>query len=155
MKEREFQLDFLKGVFILLMVVFHNHVMGDVYPFASQVIYTVHMPAFLIISGYLANVDKDAPTFCRGLLKLIVPYTIFETIYVAMIFLLGKVMNTSNQITDLSLFVLLKKLLLDPMGTYWYLHTLIICTIVYYVVCHVLKLKDISALAVVCEGVLG
>ncbi len=145
MKERVPQLDFLKGVFILLVVIYHNHVIGE---FTSQILCAIHMPAFLIISGYLANVDKDGPEFCDGLLRLIAPYLIFETLYVVMIFLLGKIMNTSNQIAELTPFVLLDKLFLNPEGTYWYIHTLIICTVVYYVVCHVLKLKEISALAV-------
>ena len=94
MKERVLQLDFLKGVFILLMVAFHNYVIGDGSEHISRLIYTVHMPAFLIISGYLANVDKDVPEFGKSMLRLIVPYTIFETMYIVMIFLLGKVMNT-------------------------------------------------------------
>ncbi len=148
MKERVHQLDFLKGVFILLMVAFHNFVIGDGSEHISQLIYTIHMPAFLIISGYLANVDKDVPEFGKSMLRLIVPYTIFETMYIVMIFLLGKVMNTSNQIEELSPLVIIDKLFLNPIGTYWYIHTMIICTTVYYVVRHVLKLKDISALAV-------
>ena len=148
MKERVLQLDFLKGVFILLMVAFHNYVIGDGSEHISRLIYTVHMPAFLIISGYLANVDKDVPEFGKSMLRLIVPYTIFETMYIVMIFLLGKVMNTSNQIEELSPLVIIDKLFLNPIGTYWYIHTMIICTTVYYVVRHVLKLKDISALAV-------
>lgn len=56
-------------------------------------------------------------------------------------------MNTSNQIEELSPLVIIDKLFLNPIGTYWYIHTMIICTTVYYVVRHVLKLKDISALA--------
>ena len=152
MKERVPQLDFLKGFFILLVVIYHNHVISD---FTSEILCAVHMPAFLIISGYLANVDKDVPSFCKGMLRLLVPYAIFETMYVVMLFLLGKVMNASNQIEELSPFVLLDKLFLNPEGTYWYLHTLIICTVMYYVVCHVLKLKSISALAVMGAALFG
>ena len=155
MKDRVLQLDFLKGIFIILMIVYHNHAIADSYPLVAQILASVHMPAFLIISGYLANVDKELPIFCKGMLRLIVPYTIFEILYVVMIFLLGKVMNTSNQIPELSPLVILDKLLLNPIGTYWYIHTLIICTTVYYIVCHVLKFKNISALAVMGVTLFG
>lgn len=44
------------------MVVFHLAYIGDEYPYVKQVVYTFHMPAFLIISGYLANIRKEKKT---------------------------------------------------------------------------------------------
>ena len=60
MKNRVKEIDYLKCVFIVLMVIFHLVYVGDKYPYAKQVVYTFHMPVFLLISGYLANMDKGA-----------------------------------------------------------------------------------------------
>ena len=52
------ELDFLKFVFITLMIAFHLTYIGDTYPVAKQLVYTFHMPGFLLVSGYLFNVNK-------------------------------------------------------------------------------------------------
>ena len=56
MNSRVKELDFLKCIFIILMIIFHLVYIGDSYPYAKQVVYTFHMSAFLVISGYLNNV---------------------------------------------------------------------------------------------------
>lgn len=53
MNSRVKELDFLKCIFIILMIIFHLVYIGDSYPYAKQVVYTFHMSAFLVISGYL------------------------------------------------------------------------------------------------------
>ena len=53
------ELDFLKFVFITLMIAFHLTYIGDTYPVAKQLVYTFHMPGFLLVSGYLFNVNKS------------------------------------------------------------------------------------------------
>ena len=58
MKNRIAELDYLKSIFILLMIVFHLVYIGDKYPYAKSLVYTFHMPAFLIISGYVMNIAK-------------------------------------------------------------------------------------------------
>ena len=67
------QIDFLRCVFIVLMVLFHLVYIGDSYPMAKQVVYTFHMPGFLLISGFLSNTDKQLKAFARQLLWLMVP----------------------------------------------------------------------------------
>lgn len=49
------EIDYLKCIFILLMVTFHLIYIGDNYPYAKQIVYTFHMPGFLLISGYLTR----------------------------------------------------------------------------------------------------
>ena len=58
MPARISEIDYLRCVLILLMVAFHLVYIGDSYPYAKQVVYTFHMPGFLLISGYLANPRK-------------------------------------------------------------------------------------------------
>ena len=66
MEHRIKELDYLKSIFILLMIVFHLVYIGDKYPYIKQIVYTFHMSAFLIISGYLDNVQKDIRSFVKG-----------------------------------------------------------------------------------------
>ena len=83
-QERVHQLDYLKGIFILLMVIFHLAVIEQTYPVLREAVYTFHMSAFLIISGYLANVDKQPMAFGKGLARIAVPYLLFEALYILM-----------------------------------------------------------------------
>ena len=54
-----------------------------------EAVYTFHMSAFLIISGYLANVNKMPLDFGNGLLRLVVPYVLFESLYILMQYFMG------------------------------------------------------------------
>ena len=128
MQNRVREIDYLKCVFIVLMVVFHLVYVGDKFPYAKQVVYTFHMPAFLLISGYLANMDKGLGKLARQVKWLFVPYAVMETGYVVM----GSVLPIREHIEQLTPAVFLDKLLLHPLGPYWYLHTLMVCYVIYY-----------------------
>ena len=145
MRERISQIDYLKGIFILLMVTFHLAPIYENYPVLRAAVYTFHMAAFLIISGYLANIEKDIPTFFRGMQRLVVPYIVFETIHILLVYLLGNTMNSNSYVENLSLLGVLDNILENPSNPYWYLHTLIISTIIYYIVYKILKLKSMTA----------
>ena len=145
MRERISQIDYLKGIFILLMVTFHLAPIYENYPVLLAAVYTFHMAAFLIISGYLANIEKDIPTFFRGMQRLVVPYIVFETIHILLVYLLGNTMNSNSHVENLSLLGVLDNILENPSNPYWYLHTLIISTIIYYIVYKILKLKSMTA----------
>ena len=145
MRERIHQLDYLKGIFILLMVLFHLAPVYENYPVLQAAVYTFHMAAFLIISGYLANIEKDVPNFCRGILRFIIPYIVFEIVHILLVYLLGNAMHSNSSVTSLTLSGVLDEILENPSNPYWYLHTLIITTVIYYVVYKVLKLKSMTA----------
>lgn len=130
MKQRVEEIDFLKFLFILLMIVFHLRYIGDMYPYAKLLVYTFHMPAFLIISGYLMNVQKSMLSFLRSMRWIFVPYAVMETGYV----LMSAVLPVREKVDDLSFSLWADKLLLHPLGPYWYLHTLMLCGLTYYVV---------------------
>ena len=136
METRIIQLDYLKGFFIILMVIFHLSLIDQAYPELRKAVYTFHMSAFLIISGYLANVNKDGKKLGRGMLRLIVPYVFFESIYILMLYIVGggKSIHTTNTIDNLSVLSFLDRILEYPIGPYWYIHTLVICTVVYWIV---------------------
>lgn len=132
------QLDYLKCVFIVLMIAFHLVYIGDKYPYAKQIVYTFHMPAFLILSGYLANVEKKSSAFLKSMIWIFIPYALMESGYV----LMSAILPVRERVEELTLTLLLDKLFLTPLGPYWYLHTLIVCSVVYYVMhkcCHSLN----------------
>lgn len=124
------QLDFLKAVFIVLMVAFHLVYFSEGYPYIKQFVYTFHMPGFLLISGFLSKVNKSVKSFASSILWLFIPYLIMESGYV----LMASFLPINDHVDGLSLSLFLKKLFINPLGPYWFLHTLIICKVLSYTV---------------------
>jgi fucose 4-O-acetylase-like acetyltransferase len=147
------ELDYLKGVMIVLVITFHLVYFEHLYPYAKQVVYTFHMPVFLIISGYLMNISKTWKDFLLTIVGLAVPYLVMESGYVVM----ASLLPINEHIDNLTAGVFFDKLLLHPLGPYWYLHTLILCgltyrclnsiipmVLVFYLLSHVLGLLTFS-----------
>ncbi len=128
-RPRQPELDFIKGVMIVLVVVFHLGYIGDLYPTAKAFVYTFHMPTFLLLSGYLLNTQRPAAAFGRKLLWIFVPYAVMESAYVVA----SAIMPVRERVDNLSLLLLVDKNLLHPLGPYWYLHTLMLCSLTCYV----------------------
>lgn len=148
MEQRTKELDYLKSVFILLMIAFHLVYIGDKYPYAKQIVYTFHMSAFLIISGYLVNEKKDIASFIKKLLWIFIPYMYMEVSYVIM----SHILPVRESVPEVTPTVLVYKIFINPVGPYWYLHTLIICSLIYYVAFHCAHMKIISHLIVLGIG---
>lgn len=144
MESRVKEIDYLKCIFITLMIVFHLVYIGDKYPYAKQIVYTFHMPAFLIISGYLANNRKDARSFLRKFLWVFIPYACMEAAYTVM----SHFLPVRERVAEITPAVLLDKIFLHPMGPYWYLHTLILCSFIYYITFRYVQLPVVSRLVV-------
>ena len=145
--ERIHQLDYLKGIFIVLMVLFHLALIEETYPVLREAVYTFHMSAFLIISGYLANVEKEPRSFGKSLLRILVPYLLFEALYILLQYFMGNALHAHNAIERLTPLDFVTRIATQPTGPYWYLHTLVISTAIYYIVYRLLHLKGISGLA--------
>lgn len=137
MEHRIKELDYLKSILILLMVIFHLVYIGDRYPYMKQVVYTFHMPAFLIISGYLTHVRKDAGSFLKKQAWIFIPYLCMETGYV----LMSHILPVREGVPELSAGILLHKIFIRPAGPYWYLHMLIVCNLAYYLVFRYVRLQ--------------
>lgn len=148
MEHRIKELDYLKSILILLMVAFHLVYIGDKYPYIKQIVYTFHMPAFLIISGYLTNVQKDIKSFMRKLLWIFIPYLCLETGYV----LMSHILPVRENVPEISSSILLHKIFIKPLGPYWYLHTLIICSLLYYLTFRYTRMKIISQVIILGLG---
>ena len=144
MESRVKEIDYLKCIFITLMIIFHLVYIGDKYPYAKQIVYTFHMSAFLIISGYLANNRKDARSFLRKFLWIFIPYACMEAAYTVM----SHFLPVRENVDAITPAILLDKIFLHPMGPYWYLHTLILCSLIYYVTFRYVRLSVVSRLIV-------
>ena len=140
MESRVKEIDYLKCIFITLMIIFHLVYIGDKYPYAKQIVYTFHMSAFLIISGYLANNRKDARSFLRKFLWIFIPYACMEAAYTVM----SHFLPVRESVDAITPTVLLDKIFLHPMGPYWYLHTLILCSLIYYITFRYVRLSVVS-----------
>lgn len=120
------QIDYLKSICIILMVAFHLVYFTTKHPYLHQMVYTFHMPIFLMISGYLTHIDRPLKSSLKKILWLFIPYVIMESGYVIM----ASILPINEHIDHLTPLVYLNKIFLHPIGPYWYLHTLIICYIV-------------------------
>ena len=134
------ELDYLKCILIVLMISFHLVYISELYPYAKQVVYTFHMPIFLVLSGFLMNVEKSNRQYLRTLLFYFIPYFIMESGYIAM----ASLLPIREHIDNLTITVFLNKLLLHPLGPYWYLHTLVICGFSYLCIFRLFPCKNIS-----------
>lgn len=134
------EVDFLKSVFILLMIAFHLVYIGNTYPYAKQIVYTFHMPGFLLLSGYLFNVVKRPRQLFASLMWIFIPYAVMEAGYTVM----ASMLPIHEHIDHLTLWILAEKILLHPIGPYWYLHTLVICGACYYGIFHFVRLTVVS-----------
>lgn len=134
------ELDFLKGFLIILVISFHLVYIGDSHPYAKQVVYTFHMPGFLLVSGYLINVRKRWKDFMQTMLHYAVPYMLIESGYIVM----ASVLPIREHLDVLTVGVFFEKLLLHPLGPYWYLQTLMVCGLSYAAISRLEFLKPFS-----------
>lgn len=132
-KGRIVEIDMAKGILILLMVTFHIEFFNTKYPHACQILYAAILPGFTLISGYLFSVGKEPKKFLKSIRGIVVPYIVFELVYLLGIGMLGKYIGATNTF-DGGVLALLSKIAFSPIGTYWYLHTMAICLTVYYLV---------------------
>lgn len=152
MKERIENVDYVKGIMIFLMVMFHINYIESIQP-VTGIVYAFHMPVFLFYSGYFLSVSKPLKTRLYNIFRsLIIPYIIFEVLYLLMLYFAGALgFNFSNKIDNFSLSLLLYRIFVCPIGAYWYLHTIIICMLAVYIVDRFIK--D-TMTAVITTGIL-
>ena len=122
------------------MITFHLVYIGDSYPYAKRIVYTFHMPGFLIISGYLMNITKPCKDLIKTMLGYAIPYVVMESGYIVM----AAVLPIREHIDVLTFGGFIDRLLLHPIGPYWYLQTLIMCGVSYILVFHFVPIKTNS-----------
>lgn len=130
------EINVIRCILILLVILIHLTPFKECYPDVQNAVLAFVVPLFLFITGYLFNVNKTWKQFALYLRSLLIMYVIFETAYI----MLSYLFPIKDGINELSVYMILDKLLLNPIGPYWYLHTMIVCGSIYYVVhrvcCH-------------------
>ena len=119
---RQEELDFAKAIMIVLMVAFHLGWFTESHPYAKAIVYTFHMPVFLLISGYFCRVAERRKMMER-LLWLAIPYIVMETGYI----LMCTQLPVKEHLDAFNLETWLYHTFIHPLGPYWYIHTLGIC----------------------------
>lgn len=128
MKTRYNSIDYLRCVLIMMVIIVHIANFGNLYPYVKDRINFFFMPAFLILTGYLVNVNKSAKDFTIYLLRIILPYTIMVLGYSV----LSIYLPVRDGLSDLSLPTLLRTLCITSIGPYWFLHVMVVCGTLYY-----------------------
>lgn len=146
-RERIPQADYLKGILITLMVLFHLSRFSTYYLDVTRYVYVFHMSGFIILSGFFANTDKTPSRFLKTWLGILVPYLVFESLYYLALAHLPASIPASNRLEP-AFTAFWKTLLLAPAGTYWYLYLLVVCLGVYYLVSRIPRLSPPARLAV-------
>lgn len=129
MKQRNTDIDWIRAILIILMILIHIVSFGNAYPQLKAGILSFMMPTFLIITGYLVNIGKNPKEMGRYLMCLALPYIIMVTGYSV----LSYFMPVRDGITELSLSQICEKIFVTSIGPYWFIQTMIICGILYYV----------------------
>ena len=127
--KRNTDLDFIRAILIVLMILIHIVSFGNTYPQLKAGILSFMMPTFLIITGYLVNIEKSPKEMGRYLMCLALPYVIMVTGFSV----LSYFMPVRDGITELSLSQICEKIFVTSIGPYWFIQTMIICGILYYV----------------------
>lgn len=129
MKQRNTDIDWIRAILIILMILIHIVSFGNAYPQLKAGILSFMMPTFLIITGYLVNIEKSPKEMGRYLMCLALPYVIMVTVFSV----LSYFMPVRDGITELSLSQICEKIFVTSIGPYWFIQTMIICGILYYV----------------------
>lgn len=129
MKQRNTDIDWIRAILIILMILIHIVSFGNAYPQLKAGILSFMMPTFLIITGYLVNIGKKPKEMGRYLMCLALPYVIMVTGFSV----LSYFMPVRDGITELSLSQICEKIFVTSIGPYWFIQTMIICGILYYV----------------------
>lgn len=130
------EINIIRCVLILLVILIHLTPFKECYPDVQNAVLAFVVPLFLFITGYLFNVNKTWKQYAVYLRSLLIIYVIFESAFI----MLSYLFQVKDGINELSVYMILDKLILNPIGPYWYLHTMIVCGSIYYAVhrvfCH-------------------
>ena len=134
-------IDFFRAILITLVILVHIVNFGDLYPAVKHSILAFMMPAFLLITGYLVNVNKPVKAFVLYIIKILLPYVIMVTGFA----LLSLYLPVRDGLDAFSLSAMVRVLFVTSIGPYWFLHTMMVCGIIYYVSFNVFDRLDVTA----------
>lgn len=130
LKGRQSIPDWIKGIAITLMVYGHVTHVGSASLIQTKVvdiIYTFHMPLFLIVSGFFLNMSSNIIEATHKIFRRIfLPYFIFICLYLVGLILIQQAGIHTNNPPPTSAIGFFRTILIHPLGGYWFLHSLIV-----------------------------
>lgn len=132
------ELDFFKAVLIGLVILVHIVNFGELHPSVKSSILAFMMPSFLVITGYLVNVNKSLRDFMLYLLKIALPYVMAVMGYAV----LSLYLPVRDGIQVLDAPTAIHILFFKPLGPYWFFHVMIVCGTIYYATFRLLRNAD-------------
>ncbi len=154
-KPRDLSLDVLRGFFIISMIVGHYWI-GDS---LIKIIYSCHMAAFVVVSGYFFSKEKSLKDTLKSSAKtLLIPYAAFAVVQI-----LINIPNWSGQFflealkKYLSGVILTKDILtnVESIGPAWFILMLFVVRILYTLIQKICKKEWIVTIVVVVLSIGG
>lgn len=121
-------IDFFRAVLIALVILVHVVHLGDLYPTFKSGVLAFIMPAFLVVTGYLVNINKGVKDFALYLFRILLPYCVMVSGFA----FLSLYLPVRDGLEEPSISALTHVLLVKSIGPYWFLHTMTVCAILYY-----------------------
>lgn len=78
------QLDFFRAILIVLVILIHIVNFGDHYPLLKNAILAFLMPSFLVVTGFLVNINKPLKPYTLYLSKIALAYVVMVSGYAAL-----------------------------------------------------------------------
>lgn len=124
-EKRNKNIDLLKGVGIIFMVIGHLHFQSKYF---VKLIYSFHMPLFFVIAGYLYTSRNDIWGYIkRKAIRLLIPYFSFSVLYLVLQFFIDK-----THFSDKIISVLLYPTFDIPLeSALWFLPAMFWCCVFY------------------------
>lgn len=124
------ELNYFRAILISLSILVHIVNFGNIHPSVKASVLAFMMPTFLIITGYLVNINKilRGGSFAIYILRIWLPYMIMV---LGMAFL-SLYLPMRDGIERFDLPTILDVLFIKSIGPYWYLHAMIVCGILYF-----------------------
>ena len=116
------EIDFQRAILISLVILVHIVNFGNIHPDVKSGVLSFLMPTFLLVTGYLLNVDKTSRKFTTYLLRILLPYIILVTGY--MVFSLY--LPVRDGIQQLDWHTAFYVLCIHSIGPYWFFRVMLI-----------------------------
>lgn len=158
-KNRLKWIDIAKGIAIICVVVGHVvasyhesgiYLSNTWWNFLHQVMYSFHMPLFVLLGGILFSLSNGKDTVKRKIIKKIInygiPYVAFSVLWVLMKVLFSSITNSSVSITELALIGIY------PISFMWYIYALLIMQSIQIIISTVNEKKAIKLVHLIIAG---
>ncbi len=130
MKKTYNEIDFIRCVLIAIVILVHIVHFGNSYPLLKTSLFTFFMPAFLLVTGYLVNIDKSPADFAKYITRIFVPYALMVTVFSIM----SVYLPVRDGLEELSVPAVMEKIFVSSIGPYWFLYDMIVYGMAYYAV---------------------